>query len=221
MVVRLALPRNCRRLAVILCLAVISGLFVIHNNSQLERQISFRDSLFGQLRQLQNNLDYTLTGTREETPASVNGSSDGKSTNTQVVIADDATKASQSLEDLIFAVGKEQEVGIWIDLPNAFPWRHCLQEYNGLLATLSCDHNSKDQRFLISPLASNDTERRFMWKTRDGGKCIVPVSIIHEGVSKQSVKLVNKKECGEGHWVWTEQGQFQWSQGCKKCLQSF
>ena len=27
---------------------------------------------------------------------------------------------------------------LWIDLPNMFPWRHCVQEYNNILTVLSC-----------------------------------------------------------------------------------
>ena len=28
---------------------------------------------------------------------------------------------------------------LWIDLPNIFPWRRCVQEYNNLLTVLDCD----------------------------------------------------------------------------------
>ena len=28
---------------------------------------------------------------------------------------------------------------LWIDLPNMFPWRHCLQEYNSILTVLACN----------------------------------------------------------------------------------
>ena len=28
---------------------------------------------------------------------------------------------------------------LWIDLPNIFPWRKCVQEYNNLLTVLDCD----------------------------------------------------------------------------------
>ena len=27
---------------------------------------------------------------------------------------------------------------LWIDLPNMFPWRNCIQEYNNILTVLSC-----------------------------------------------------------------------------------
>ena len=28
---------------------------------------------------------------------------------------------------------------LWIDLPNIFPWRRCVQEYNNLLTVLDCN----------------------------------------------------------------------------------
>ena len=42
---------------------------------------------------------------------------------------------------------------LWIDLPNMFPWRHCVQEYNNILTVLSCVKvhffNLKVQSYLI------------------------------------------------------------------------
>ena len=29
-------------------------------------------------------------------------------------------------------------ITMWMDLPNAFPWRHCLQEYNNIISILNC-----------------------------------------------------------------------------------
>ena len=33
----------------------------------------------------------------------------------------------------------ESALTLWIDLPNIFPWRRCVQEYNNLLTVLDCD----------------------------------------------------------------------------------
>ena len=30
-------------------------------------------------------------------------------------------------------------VVLWMDIPNAFPWRHCLQGYNNIISVLSCE----------------------------------------------------------------------------------
>ena len=40
------------------------------------------------------------------------------------------------------AGSEELELGpktLWLDLPNMFPWRHCLQEYNSILTVLACN----------------------------------------------------------------------------------
>ena len=43
--------------------------------------------------------------------------------------------------------GKEAELSLalsssavilWMDIPNAFPWRHCLEGYNDIISLLSC-----------------------------------------------------------------------------------
>ena len=47
-------------------------------------------------------------------------------------------KPDSSISDAEPGPGPLTSVGIWIDLPNAFPWRHCLQEYNNLLTPLGC-----------------------------------------------------------------------------------
>ena len=36
-------------------------------------------------------------------------------------------------------------VSLWIDLPNIFPWRQCVQQYNNLLTVLGCDQVSRPE----------------------------------------------------------------------------
>ena len=31
------------------------------------------------------------------------------------------------------------QVRLWMEIPNAFPWRYCIQEYNGVLTLLDCN----------------------------------------------------------------------------------
>ena len=31
-----------------------------------------------------------------------------------------------------------RQVRLWMDIPNAFPWRHCIEEYNNIVTLLSC-----------------------------------------------------------------------------------
>ena len=30
------------------------------------------------------------------------------------------------------------EIRMWMDIPNAFPWRHCIEEYNNIITLLRC-----------------------------------------------------------------------------------
>ena len=107
-------------------------------------------------------------------------------------------------------------VGIWVDLPNAFPWRFCLQEYNGLLAPLNCDSSLASQLF---SLESVNKSQQFQWKTSQG-HCVVPGLVVHEGQLKDSLTV--DPDCGEpGSWTWTKSGQFRWSEGCQHCVQTF
>ena len=107
-------------------------------------------------------------------------------------------------------------VGIWIDLPNAFPWRHCLQEYNNLLIPLSCDPTLATQAFTLESI--NNNKKEFHWKTAQG-HCVVPVQVIHEGRERNS--LTFNRDCGCGYWTWTNAGQFRWSEGDQLCVQTF
>ena len=97
-------------------------------------------------------------------------------------------------------------VTIWMDLPNAFPWRNCLQEYNGVIVPTDCRQQSKS--FVIDPVRSSEEERRFVWRT-SSGKCVSPNN-----------KKVSVTKCGgEGSWVWTVSGQFQWRESAGDCVQ--
>ena len=36
-------------------------------------------------------------------------------------------------------ISSSSQVRLWMDIPNAFPWRHCLQEYNNIITLLTCE----------------------------------------------------------------------------------
>ena len=111
---------------------------------------------------------------------------------------------------------------LWIDLPNMFPWRYCVQEYAGILTVLNCFKESRSQLFYLESTNSSDiivkSGLKFKWKNADE-KCIVPKKIVHEGVTISSVG-VNDTCAGDSYWTWTEFGQFQWSGDCRKCVES-
>ena len=135
--------------------------------------------------------------------------------------SDDHGPVPVDQETSLFSQQTEFEVSIWIDLPNAFPWRYCIQQYNNLFATLNCDNTSADQKFKIVPLPGRggDGERHFELRTRRGW-CVVPGAVSHEGAVRDSVKAVRQCEEAAGHWVWTGAGQLRWTEGCHKCVQS-
>ena len=77
------------------------------------------------------------------------------------------------------------DISIWTDLPNAFPWRFCLEEYSGLIAPLTCHHNKETQMFSLEPLNSR---KEFLWKTKQG-HCLVPGLVEHEGREVHSLTV--------------------------------
>ena len=99
---------------------------------------------------------------------------------------------------------------VWIDLPNAFPWRTCLVDYNGKVATTDCRQGLND--FVME--YPEEEEERFLWRTTKGN-CVTP--------SKEG--LLVKQGCDkikDSYWVWTAQGQLQWTKNpcveCRKCV---
>ena len=32
-----------------------------------------------------------------------------------------------------------RSVRMWVDIPNSFPWRYCLREYNGVTTLVACE----------------------------------------------------------------------------------
>ena len=61
-------------------------------------------------------------------------------------------KEELNKERRLFTGDQEFQITIWNDLPNAFPWRNCIQEYNNLIAVLNCDINVADQVFSLGKI---------------------------------------------------------------------
>ena len=103
-------------------------------------------------------------------------------------------------------------VTIWIDLPNVFPWRNCLQEWGGSITPSDCQ--PKGTMFKLEPVVGEG--KRFVWRTMSG-RCVAGVN------GKVSVRECKEEDEG---WLWTESGQFQWQGGsggcpqCRKCATS-
>ena len=108
---------------------------------------------------------------------------------------------------------------IWIDLPNVFPWRHCLSHSGGIITTSSCTPGTQSSTFQIVSQEYEDKEEagveveRFILKV-SASKCVV--------VSAED-KISISGQCEDaGHWEWTHQGQLRWSRQdcvhCRKCV---
>jgi len=112
-----------------------------------------------------------------------------------------------------------RQVRLWMDIPNAFPWRHCIEEYNNIVTLLTCYKGRKSQIFSLEPVGSaENVEKLFTWRTATGA-CIKPGKAMHENKMKRT--LVVSSNCSTtGHWKWTSHGQITWSEGCSKCVTS-
>ena len=144
----LALSRNSKKVALVLLVSAFVCFLFVQNNSQLEKQIALGNSFFKQLRELksQNNLSAVNTETEKNSKSNSNAIIEEKKEKVSEILQ---TKKKEELneEKRLFSGDQEFRVTIWIDLPNAFPWRYCVQEYNNLFAVLNCDKNVADQVF--------------------------------------------------------------------------
>merc|ERR1719312_1095775 len=121
------------------------------------------------------------------------------------------TQQRLSETDLVTA---SSGISLWMDLPNAFPWRHCLQEYNNVISILNCEQGKKEQIFSMEIY-----NRSLLWSDRLGG-CYTPGQALHEGQLKDTVVRSENCSVDKAHWVWTIQGQLSWNKGCPRCVTS-
>ena len=144
----LALSRNSKKVALVLLVSAFVCFLFVQNNSQLEKQIALGNSFFKQLRELksQNNLSAVKIETEIKSKSNSNAIIEEKKEKESEILQ---TKKKEELneEKRLFTGDQEFQVTIWIDLPNAFPWRYCVQEYNNLFAVLNCDKSVADQVF--------------------------------------------------------------------------
>ena len=141
----LPLSRNSKRVALLLLVSAFVCFLFVQNNSQLEKQIALGNSFFKQLRELKSQNNSAVNIESEKT------SDDAITDKEKVPEILHHNKEGEDLNEEIrlFTGDQEFQVTIWIDLPNAFPWRYCVQEYNNLFAILNCDKNVADQVFTL------------------------------------------------------------------------
>ena len=94
----------------------------------------------------------------------------------------------------------ETKVRIWIDVPNAFPWRNCLMKWNHDVDTVPCEFNYKNliklQTFSVQLHKFDQT--KFYLLIDDKMYCVVPA------ITKNTVRSFrNNPECREDeYWRW-------------------
>lgn len=94
--------------------------------------------------------------------------------------------------DNYFKFTNNSVVRLWIDVPNAFPWRKCLFRYSNHMYTYDCKKGvSVEQDVTVMVVDGSSAEVRLLL----AGSCIQPDS---EG----SVVLVEPGQC-EGSWRWS------------------
>ena len=99
-----------------------------------------------------------------------------------------------------FKFSAETKVRMWIDVPNAFPWRHCLMKWAHDVHTVSCEFNNRNliklQTFSVQLHKSDQT--KFHLLIDDEMYCVVPA------ITKNTVRSFRTNpECGEEeYWRW-------------------
>ena len=99
-----------------------------------------------------------------------------------------------------YRLSEDTKVRIWIDIPNAFPWRHCLMKWNHGVDTVSCEFNNKDltklQTFHVKLHKSDKS--KFYLMIDDKLYCVVPAT------TRNTLRSFrNNPECEEDeYWRW-------------------
>ena len=99
-----------------------------------------------------------------------------------------------------YRFSEDTKVRIWIDIPNAFPWRHCLMKWNHGVDTVSCEFNNKDliklQTFHVKLHKSDKS--KFYLMIDDKLYCVVPAT------TRNTLRSFrNNPECEEDeYWRW-------------------
>ena len=89
--------------------------------------------------------------------------------------------SSKHSEDGYYIFSNNSDVTLWIDVPNSFPWRKCLQEYMGMMFTYQCLITSHKQILTVKTINKEDGSRFRLVLDRgdgdddgDGDHCIEP-----------------------------------------------
>jgi len=120
-------------------------------------------------------------------------------------------------EDNYYIFSNNTQAILWIDVPNSFPWRKCLHEYNGMVYTYSCSLTSHKQILTVQTVNEGDGSRfRLILGSGDGAHCIEP-DPVQDGSGRKVVRVLHN--CSDsGFWRWSFDALLEWSGG--GCLAS-
>jgi len=119
-------------------------------------------------------------------------------------------------DDKYYIFSNNSKVILWIDVPNSFPWRKCLHEYNGMMFTYSCTLTSHKQILTVQRVKDEDGTRfRLLLGGGDTAQCIEPFK--DQSDDRKVVRVLH--DCSEsGFWRWSSDALLEWSGG--GCLAS-
>ena len=120
-------------------------------------------------------------------------------------------------EDKYYIFSNNTQVILWIDVPNSFPWRHCLYEYMGMVFTYTCSLTSHKQILTVQTMKEGDGSRfRLILGSGDGAHCVEPDAVQEVG-GRKVVRVLH--DCSDsGFWRWSFDALLEWSGG--GCLAS-
>jgi len=124
------------------------------------------------------------------------------------------TKVIYTQDESVVFLSSPLSIRLWIDVPNAFPWRKCLHEYASSLFTHSCDptkdYEKEKQSIILKTFEEDKSKFQLMLEIRNAEmnkNCIQPDD-------EKNIKIV--ADCSSsGYWQWTSRGLLRWkNEGC-------
>eukprot|EP00092_Neocalanus_flemingeri_P005814 GFUD01006258.1.p1 GENE.GFUD01006258.1~~GFUD01006258.1.p1 ORF type:complete len:628 (-),score=188.16 GFUD01006258.1:577-2460(-) len=123
--------------------------------------------------------------------------------------------------DKYYIFSNNSNIRMWIDVPNSFPWRKCLHEYNGMVFTYACALTKRGdiskQSLIVKTVENGDSTRfRLLLGSGSSSKCVEPETQPRQG-DERIVRVLS--DCTDsGVWRWSYDALLEWSGG--GCLAS-
>jgi len=124
-------------------------------------------------------------------------------------------ESSKFSGDKYYIFSNNTVIRLWIDVPNSFPWRKCLHEYNGMVFTYSCSLTRKEdiskQSLTVRTVEQEDRTRfRLILGGENSSMCVEPEP--RQEDDRLVVRVLS--DCSvSGVWRWSYDGLLEWSGG--------